>query len=64
MKEKQRNLETESRLSAKIEGGGKRGRQYLFFFAYSSSLFQKHKNSLDPTNYSLTAILSPFCNYS
>ena len=41
MKKKQRALVTESRLSARIEGGGKRGSQHLFHFAYSGSLFQK-----------------------
>ena len=39
MKWKQHELGTELRLSAGIEGGGKRGSQYLFQFAYSSSLF-------------------------
>ena len=36
-----RKLGTESHLSARNEGEGKIGSQYLFHFAYSSSLFVK-----------------------
>ena len=41
MKEKQRELGTELRLSSRIKSGGKMGSQSLYYFPYSSSLFQK-----------------------
>ena len=41
LKEKQRALRTESHLRARGEAEGERGKQYLFHFAYSGSLFQK-----------------------
>ena len=40
MKEKQRELGTESHINASNESGGKRGNQYLFHFASNSGLFR------------------------
>ena len=56
---KQRGLGTESRLSARIEDGGKRGSQSLFQFVYSIVSFLKNYKSFNPAIYSPTGIFPP-----